>query len=238
MSKKISETFVLVNGKKIYPPEPVNVKHFSGGNPFKFGIDELNAVARYEVNRYSWCNGFYNWNLSTPAIWDADKDLRRAFKLAIESRSLKKGIEIASNALYIYSAIIYTETLRVHTEEDEWRRTKQLVCETAYFTKQPPRKDRKFSNTDDYVFERWMTWCWKDGESGYKDWWIFVRPDDSDVTLPLPAKKKRRNKKEDASQNQERFIFATKRFNDRNISGSDRNYYARISFYIRRRQCN
>lgn len=224
MSKKISETFVLVNGKKIYPPEPISVKHFSGSNPFKFGIDELNAVAQYEVNRYSWCNGFYNWNLSTPAIWDADKDLRRAFKLAIESGSLKKGIEISSNALYIYSAVIYTETLRVFNEHVLWNRNKHQVLDDVNI----------LPSEWEYIFTRYQQW----GLGTVKDNWLFIRSNNSLVTLPPPAKKRRKNKKEDANQNQERFISTTKGFNNRNISGSNRNYYARIGLYVRRRQYN
>lgn len=231
MSLKKKQDFILVNNKEIYPPKPINTKHFS--NPFKFGIDELNLLVAYEINRYSWGNGFYDWNLRTADIIEAEKDLRKAFKLSIEVGKLHKAIEIASNALYIYSAIVYTESLRAYEENSQWNQIKGEVCDTIYFTKRPPRKDRRFSNDEDYVFERWMTWCWKDGELAYKDWWTFLRPDDSDLTLPAPSKQKRRNTKDDVNTITERLLDTAERNKIDNRRRKIYNYYYFRTFYKR-----
>lgn len=217
--------------KGLNHPEPISVKHFS--NPFKFGIDELNKLITHEIHRYDWDNGFYDWDLWTLDTIEALRVLRISFKKALKTKSLKQGIEIASDALYIYAAVVYTESLRIYNEDSQWIREKEIVCETAYFTKRPPRKDRKFSNEEDYIFERWMTWCWKDGESGHKDWWTFLRPDDSDLTLPPPSTRKRRNGKEDANTTTQRLVATAEQNRVNNRQRTLHRYHYLYTVYVR-----
>jgi hypothetical protein len=191
MSAKLNrKDFVLVEGKRIYPPEPISIKHFS--NPFKFEIDELNFLIAYEISRYSWCNGFYDWELWTVTTIEALKDVQKAFKQALETKNLKQGIEIASSALYIYSAVVYTESLRVYQEDSLWIRDKYKVLDEVNI----------LPSELEYLFTRYQQW----GLGSAKDNWLFVRPNNSLVTLPPPSKRKRRNTKEDVSAITERLV--------------------------------